>query len=60
MARWVSEFRRDGVAQRDEVEPADAAARPVVVPNSPPFSRMRSPNSSWSSVGNGPAPTRVA
>src|SRR5690625_1250298 len=34
--------------------------RPVVVPNSPPLLRNRSPSSSWSSVGNGPSPTRVA
>src|ERR1044072_3649302 len=34
--------------------------RPVVVPTSPPAWRMRSPRSSSSSVGNGPAPTRVA
>ena len=33
--------------------------RPVVVPNSPPASRSASPISSSSSVGNGPAPTRV-
>ena len=34
-------------------------ARPVVVPNSPPRWRISSPISSDSSVGNGPAPTRV-
>src|SRR5919108_638151 len=34
-------------------------ARPVVVPNSPPASRIWSPSASSSSVGNGPAPTRV-
>src|SRR3954447_24412570 len=33
--------------------------RPVVVPNSPPRSRISAPTSSSSSVGNGPAPTRV-
>src|SRR4051812_40320800 len=33
--------------------------RPVVVPNSAPTSRSRSPHSSSSSVGNGPDPTRV-
>ena len=33
--------------------------RPVVVPNSKPRSRRNSPDSSNSSVGNGPAPTRV-
>ena len=33
--------------------------RPVVVPNSPPISRRRSPTSSCNSVGNGPSPTRV-
>src|ERR687889_2716795 len=33
--------------------------RPVVVPNSPPRSRISRPISSSSSVGNGPAPTRV-
>ena len=33
--------------------------RPVVVPNSPPASRSCSPSWSSSSVGNGPAPTRV-
>ena len=33
--------------------------RPVVVPNSAPISRMRSPSSSRSSVGIGPSPTRV-
>jgi hypothetical protein len=35
-------------------------ARPVVVPNSPPAERMCSPSWSSSSVGKGPAPTRVA
>ena len=34
--------------------------RPVVVPNSPPTLRSRSPSASNSSVGNGPSPTRVA
>src|SRR3954467_9405240 len=34
--------------------------RPVVVPYSPPASRMRSPSSSSSSLGNGPDPTRLA
>src|SRR5690554_2968295 len=33
--------------------------RPVVVPNSAPFSRRNSPDSSNSSVGNGPDPTLV-
>ena len=33
--------------------------RPVVVPNSKPLARRNSPDSSNSSVGNGPAPTRV-
>ena len=33
--------------------------RPVVVPNSKPRERRNSPDSSKSSVGNGPAPTRV-
>src|SRR5579862_531533 len=33
--------------------------RPVVVPNSPPTLRSRSPIASRSSVGNGPSPTRV-
>src|SRR6201995_3343842 len=33
--------------------------RPVVVPNSAPTLRSRSPMSSSSSVGNGPSPTRV-
>src|SRR4051794_3916843 len=33
--------------------------RPVVVPNSTPTSRSRSPYSSCNSVGNGPDPTRV-
>ena len=33
--------------------------RPVVVPNSPPRRRIVSPISSCSSLGNGPAPTRV-
>src|SRR5215475_12421076 len=34
--------------------------RPVVAPYSPPALRSRSPASPCSSVGNGPAPTRVA
>src|SRR4029079_14240736 len=34
-------------------------ARPVVVPYSPPRSRISSARSPSSSVGNGPAPTRV-
>ncbi len=34
-------------------------SRPVVAPNSPPTSRMRSPRSGSASLGNGPAPTRV-
>ena len=33
--------------------------RPVTVPNSCPRSLMNSPTLSLSSVGNGPAPTRV-
>src|SRR5690348_14750936 len=33
--------------------------RPVVTPYSPPALRRYSPHSSLSSVGNGPAPTRV-
>src|SRR3954465_4101867 len=33
--------------------------RPVVVPNSAPTLRSRSPSASSSSVGNGPSPTRV-
>src|SRR6266542_3660095 len=33
--------------------------RPVVVPNSAPASRRRSPLTSSNSVGNGPSPTRV-
>src|SRR3954467_14587503 len=33
--------------------------RPVVVPNSKPLARRNSPDASKSSVGNGPAPTRV-
>src|SRR3989304_849531 len=33
--------------------------RPVVVPNSPPFSRRCSPVSFFCSVGRGPSPTRV-
>src|SRR5262245_5599803 len=33
--------------------------RPVVVPNSAPPVRSRSPIASCSSVGNGPSPTRV-
>src|SRR6201986_4321406 len=33
--------------------------RPVVTPYSPPVVRSHSPCSSCSSVGNGPAPTRV-
>src|SRR3954468_5803410 len=33
--------------------------RPVVVPNSNPAARRNSPDSSNSSVGNGPDPTRV-
>jgi hypothetical protein len=32
---------------------------PVTVPNSRPRRPMSSPVSSWSSVGNGPSPTRV-
>ena len=34
-------------------------ARPVVTPYSPPVLRRCSPCSSFSSVGNGPEPTRV-
>ena len=33
--------------------------RPVVTPNSPPCLRRYSPDSSCSSVGKGPEPTRV-
>src|SRR5207237_2408410 len=33
--------------------------RPVTVPYSRPVRRMRSPTASFSSVGNGPRPTRV-
>ena len=53
-------FTRDRVAQRHGVEPADPPRAPGGGPELVPALRaMPAPISSWSSVGNGPEPTRV-
>ena len=59
MTSAVIEFRRAAYFRATRSSHPVRRGRPVVVPNSPPRSRISTPVSSCSSVGNGPAPTRV-
>jgi hypothetical protein len=52
---WTMERRKATVSNQPQ-----RLRRPVTEPNSCPTRDRYSPNSSNSSVGNGPAPTRVA
>src|SRR5919202_725779 len=60
MTSAVSELMRAAYFSATRSSQPVRRGRPVVVPNSPPRSRISTPSSSCSSVGNGPAPTRVA
>src|SRR4051812_47909270 len=55
----VSELMRAAYFSATRSSQPVLRGRPVVVPNPPPRSRISVPISSSSSVGNGPAPTRV-
>src|SRR5262245_47549160 len=57
--RPVKPFARTACFKTTRSSQPQRRGRPVVEPNSPPFSLKVFPNSSLSSVGNGPAPTRV-
>jgi hypothetical protein len=55
----VSPFTRDAYRRSATSSHPQRRFRPVTVPNSWPRTPRRSPSSPRSSVGNGPAPTRV-
>ena len=58
--RWASDYGRSAAYRSaGRSSHPHRRGRPVVAPNSAPPRRSRSPASSWSSVGNGPSPTRV-
>src|SRR5712672_2917321 len=55
----VSPFTRTAYRTTTASNQPQRRGRPVVAPNSPPSSRMRSATAGSPSVGSGPLPTRV-
>src|SRR3990170_4227959 len=58
-ARPVSPLTRTAYRTTTASNQPQRRGRPVVAPNSPPSSRIRSARSGAASVGSGPLPTRV-